>query len=77
MRETGVEKCMVVDALMEKYGFDISRWQNEMGYDVTITEILSDSEIDAMVDYALTKKNSEWTPFAPEREFILEVLKRY
>ncbi len=77
MRETGVGKCMVIDALMEKYGFDISRWQDEMGYDVTITQILSDAEIEAMVDYALTKKNSEWTPFAPEKEFILEVLKRY
>jgi len=77
MRESGVQKCQVVDALLEKYGFNISRWQDALGYDVSIRDILTEDELENMVNYALTKKNSEWSPFEPKREFLLEVLRRY
>lgn len=77
MRRKECEKYAVVEHLMAKYEFNISRWQNEMEYDVSIKDVLSDEEMEKMVDYALTKKNSEWTPFAPDRDFVLSVLKEY
>ncbi|MGE4319479.1 MAG: iron-containing alcohol dehydrogenase family protein [Deferribacterales bacterium] len=77
LRAKNVDKYHVVAGLMGKYEFDIARWQNEMGYDVSLKDIMSEEEIEKMTDYALTKKNSEWTPFEPEREFVLSILKRY
>lgn len=77
MRLKGCEKYSVIERLMGKYEFDIAHWQGEMGYDVSLKDILTEEEIEKMTDYALTKKNSEWSPFEPEREFILSVLKEY
>lgn len=77
LRLKSVDKYMLIEALMAKYQFDISFWQNRMDCDVSIRDILSAEETEAMVDYALTKKNTEWTPFEVEKNFIMEILRKY
>jgi len=77
LREKEVSRYSVLAALMQKHELDIQRWQDVMGYDVSLKDILSQGEIETMVDYALTKKNCELTPFDVEKDYVLEVLTRY
>jgi len=77
LREKGVERYEVIAALMQKHELDISRWQGEMGYDVSLKDILSVEEIESMVDYALTKPNCQLTPFDVEKGYVMDVLTRY
>jgi alcohol dehydrogenase class IV len=77
LREKGVPRYDVVASLMGKHGLDISRWQNEMGYDVSLKDILSAEEIETMTDYALTKKNCDFNPFEVKKDFVLSVLTKY
>jgi len=77
LREKGVEKYQIVESLMQKHELDIQRWQGAMGYDVSVKDILTAEEIEAMVDYALTKPNCTFTPFEVEKDYVLEVLTRY
>lgn len=77
LRLKGVEKYALIEALMGKYEFDIVFWQGRMECDLSIKDILTEEEIEAMVDYALTKKNTEWTPFEVTRDFVIEILKKY
>lgn len=77
LREQGVERYVLIEALMQKYELDIPRWQDVMECNVSIMEIVSDEELEAMVDYALTKKNCDFNPFVVEKDYVLEVLRRY
>lgn len=77
LREKNVERYFVLEALLQKHELNIPRWQDAMGYDVSINDILTPEEVEAMVDYALTKKNCEFTPFEVTKDFVMEILKRY
>lgn len=41
LREKGVERYNIIAALMQKHELDISRWQDAVGYDVSLKDILS------------------------------------
>jgi len=77
LREKGVERYQIIEALMMKHEFDISRWQSAMDQDVSLKDILSYEEIEQMVDYALTKPNCTFNPFKVEKDFVMSVLTRY
>jgi len=77
LRLKGVEKYNIIAALMQKYEFDISFWQGRMGYDVSLKDIMSEEEIKAMVKYALGKKNTEFTPFDADLDFVVDILTKY
>ncbi|ADD68701.1 iron-containing alcohol dehydrogenase [Denitrovibrio acetiphilus DSM 12809] len=77
LRLKKVERYDALAAIMQKHSFDIQKWQSELGYDVSLKEIISESEIEAMVDYALEKKNVEYMPFKVDKSFVMDVLVRY
>lgn len=77
LREKEVEKYPFVEMLLQKHQFDIARWQSEMGYDTTVKELLTAEETETMVSYALTKKNCDFNPFKVEKDYVVNVLKRY
>jgi len=77
LRLKEVERYEVLASIMQKHEFDIAKWQSELGYDVSLKEIITLEEIEAMVDYAIDKKNAEWMPFKVEKDFVMDVLTRY
>lgn len=77
LREKGVERYQVIEALMVKHQLDITRWQDQMDYDVSIKDILTAEEIETMVDYAINKPNCAINPFEVEKDFVMSVLTRY
>ncbi|PLX66205.1 MAG: hypothetical protein C0603_12415 [Denitrovibrio sp.] len=77
LRDKGVERYAVIAGLMQKHELDIARWQDAVGYDVSLKDILKPEEIEAMVDYALTKPNCQLTPFEVEKDYVLGILTKY
>jgi len=77
LRLKNVERYQVIASIMQKHEFNISRWQSELGYDVSLKDLYTAEEIETMVDYALTKKNVELMPFKVEKDFVMDVLTRY
>ncbi len=74
LRMKKVEKYSHVAALMEKYNLNLLYWIEVMGQSHKLSDVLSPGEIEKMVDYALGKKNTVSTPFAVEKEFVMESL---
>ncbi len=71
-----VHKHEKMKAILEKYNLQIANYIELMEGPSDLHEILPNEQIEAMVDYALTKKNAALTPFPTTKKFLLEILTR-
>jgi len=71
LADNQVEKYKPITSLFAKYDFKPENFLKQMGGPATLTEIMDENEIQTMVEYAISKKNTEATPFPADPQKII------